>query len=364
MKFTRPNLGLHEVQGTRANNVILAHTPPLQHNFSPFLDTRPGAGAAERFKGLAGTRRSGLVAYRSADGVRWSKIREEPVLTEGAFDSQNLAFWSESEGCYVCYYRTFKKIGGTGYRWISRAVSKDFVTWENQGEMTFGDAPPEHLYTNQTSAYFRAPHIYIAICARFMPGRQVLSDAEAKAINVDPGYFKDCSDAVLMSSRGGTRYDRTFLEAFLRPGLGISNWVSRSNYPGLNVVQTGENEMSFYVLRNYGQPSIYIRRYTLRLDGFASVHAGYAGGEMITRPFTFSGSKLEANFATSAPGGVRFHLEDPAGAQLAESNELIGDQIAREVTWKGAADVSRFAGKPVRLRVRLKDADLYAIRFA
>ena len=129
------------------------------------------------------------MAYQSADGVKWAKVREQPVLTEGAFDSQNLAFWSESEKRYVCYYRTLKKIGTTGYRWISRAVSNDFLNWENKGEMTCGDAPPEHLYTNQTSAYFRAPHIYIAICARFMPGRQVLSDAEAKAVNVDPGYF-------------------------------------------------------------------------------------------------------------------------------------------------------------------------------
>lgn len=364
-KFTRPNLRLHEVYGTRDNNVILAKTPPLQHNFCPFLDARPGVDRGARFKGLGGTRTSGLVAYQSADGVHWSKIRERAVLTEGAFDSQNLAFWSEAEKQYLCYYRTFKKIGGTGYRWISRAVSDNFVDWRNEGEMSFGEAPPEHLYTNQTSPYFRAPHIYIAICARFMPGRQVLSDEEAKAINVDPGYFKDCSDAVLLSSRGGTQYDRTFLDAFLRPGLGINNWVSRSNYPALNVVQTGENEMSFYVLRNYGQPSIYLRRYTLRLDGFASVHAGYAGGEMLTKPFVFAGSKLLANAATSAPGGIRFAVEDAVGgAPLAESNELVGDQIAREVSWKGNATLASLAGKTVRLRIQLKDADLYAIQFA
>lgn len=364
IKYARPDLRLHEVHGTRVNNVILARTPPLQHNFCPFLDTRPGVDRSARFKALAGTRKSGLVAYQSADGVNWKTMREQAVLTDGAFDSQNLAFWSESEQRYLCYYRTFKKIDGTGYRWISRAVSSNFLDWENQGEMTFGDAPPEHLYTNQTSPYFRAPHIYLAICARFLPGRQVLSDAEARAINVDPGYFKDCSDAVLMSSRGGTRYERTFLDAFLRPGLGINNWVSRSNYPALNVVQTGETEMSFYVVRNYGQPSIYLRRYTLRLDGFASVHAGYAGGEMLTKPFTFSGSKLEVNAATSAPGGIRFTLEDPSsGAPLAESVELIGDQLARDIKWKNAESLAAWSGKPVRLRARLKDADLYAIRF-
>ncbi|MCX6603888.1 MAG: hypothetical protein NTV52_09865 [Acidobacteria bacterium] len=361
--FQRPNLQLHSVRGTDTNNVILAGTPPLQHNFSPFLDTRPGVPPASRYKGLAGTSKSGLVAFHSPDGLRWTPIRTEPVLTQGAFDSQNLAFWSEAEQQYVCYYRTFKKIGSTGYRWISRAVSPNFLDWKIEGEVSFGNAPPEHLYTNQTSPYFRAPHLYLSLCARFLPGRQVLSEAEARAINVDPAYFKDCSDAVLLSSRGGTQFDRTFLDAFLRPGLGIANWVSRSNYPALNVVPTGPEELSFYVVRNYGQPSIHLRRYTLRLDGFTSLHAGYSGGQMITKPFTFAGAQLEVNFATSAPGGIHLFLETPSGTPLVESTELIGDQTARFVQWKTIESLTRWSGQPVRLRATLKDADLFAIRF-
>ena len=41
----------------------------------------------------------------------------------------------------------------------------------------------------------------------------------------------------------------------------------------------------------------------------------------------------------------------------------IGDEIARVVSWKGNTDVSALAGKAVRLRFILKDADLYSIRF-
>jgi len=367
--FTRPDLGFYEIHGTRKNNVILAGTPPLQHNFCPVLDTRPGVAESQRYKALAGSRKTGLIAYQSADGIRWTKVREQPVITEGAFDSQNLAFWSESEQQYVCFFRTFKKIGGTGYRWVSRCTSSDFLNWSKPEEMVFGDAPPEHLYTNQTSPYFRAPHIYIALCARFLPNRQVLTDEEARAVNVDPGYFKDCSDAVMLSTRGGLRYDRTFLEAFLRPGFGVQNWVSRSNYPALNILPAGDGEMAFYVMRNYGQPSIYLRRYTLRTDGFASVHAPYGGGEMTTKALRFTGSRLLVNFATSAPGGVRVEIRDERGAPvpgftLDDAVELIGDQLDREVRWKGAPDVSRLAGRPVQLRFVMKDADLYSLRFA
>ncbi|MCX6622100.1 MAG: hypothetical protein NTY38_13735, partial [Acidobacteria bacterium] len=233
------------------------------------------------------------------------------------------------------------------------------------GEMSYGDAPPQHLYTNQTSPYFRAPHIYTAICARFMPGRQVLTEAQAAELHVDPQYFKDCSDAVLVTSRGGNRYTRTFLEAFLRPGIGYENWASRSNYPALNVVQTGPATMSFYVNRNYGQPTAYLRRYELRLDGFASVHAGYAGGELTTRPLLFDGSGLEVNYSTSAAGAVRIELQDETGRphsgfSLADARELIGDEISRVCAWNAGANVSSLIGKPVRLRFVLKDADLYA----
>lgn len=192
--FTKPALGLFEVNGTRENNLILAGEPPFSHNFCPFLDRRPGVPAAERFKALAGTSQSGLAAFVSSDGIRWRKLREEPVLpprTGTAYDSQNLAFWSHHEGRYVCYFRTFKQFPGGRVRWVSRATSPDFLHWTDGGEMTFGDAPPEHIYTNQTSPYFRAPHIYVSVAARFMPGRQVLTDDEAAAVGVDPRYYRD-----------------------------------------------------------------------------------------------------------------------------------------------------------------------------
>ncbi len=371
VRWSKPSLGLYRINGSTDNNVILAGLPPFSHNFSPLLDARPGTPPAERYKALAGTSSSGLHAFVSADGIRWRRLSERAVIPPPggtAFDSQNVAFWSESEGRYVCYFRTWKRIGGTDYRWVSRVTSPDFLHWSRPVEMSFPQAPPEHLYTNQTSPYFRAPQIYIGLCARFFPGRQVLSDEQARAVGVDPRYYRDCSDAVLISSRGGDRYDRTFLEAFLRPGLGWENWVSRSNYPALNIVPTGRNRMSFYVARNYGQPTAHLRRYTLRLDGLASVHAGYAGGELLTKPFRFRGRTLQINYSTSAAGGLRVEIQDEAGRplpgyRLEEALEMTGDEIEAVVRWRGGADLGALEGKPVRLRVWLRDADWYAFRF-
>ena len=67
----------------------------------------------------------------------------------------------------------------------------------------------------------------------FLSWRKVLSDEEARLIEVHPKYYNDTSDAALMTSRGGLLYQRFHLEALLRPGIGANNWVSRSNYPVL-----------------------------------------------------------------------------------------------------------------------------------
>ena len=233
--------------------------------------------------------------------------------------------------------------------------------------MDFGNTQREHLYTNQTSPYYRAPHIYVSIAARFMPKRQVLTEEQAKELNVNPKYFKDCSDAVLMTSRGGNKYDRTFMEGFIRPGIGLQNWVSRSNYPALNVVQTGSTEMSIYVNQDYAQPTAHLHRYTLRIDGFTSVNAPYSGGELITKPFYFSGDTLLLNMSTSAAGFIKVEVQDLEGNkiigyELENSKELIGNEIEKVVSWKEHTNLKNLINKPIRLRFVMKDADLYSIR--
>jgi hypothetical protein len=372
--WTKPELEFFEVAGSRRNNVVLAQAAPVTHNFSPLLDQRPGVPAHERFKALGGTMESGLVAFVSPDGLRWTRLRDEPVLTKEMvpfpymFDSQNLAFWSEAEGKYVCYFRVFQD----GFRRICRATSDDFVNWSAIELMEYrraeGDVPLEHLYTNQTHPYFRAPHMYVAIAARFMPGRQVLTDEQARTIEVNPQYFRDTSDAVLLTSRGGAWYDREFLSAFIRPGIGARNWVSRTNYPALNVVRTGPAEMSVYVNQDYAQPTAHLRRYSMRLDGFASARADYAGGELITKPLIFRGRRLEINFSTSAAGDVRVELQRADGTpvpgrSVEDAVEQIGNELDRIVSWRDGADVDQWAGEPVRLRFVLRDADLFAFRF-
>jgi hypothetical protein len=172
-----------------------------------------------------------------------------------------------------------------------------------------------------------------------------------------------------MSSRCGNAYDRTFMEAWIRPGTDMGNWASRAGMTALGIVPTAPAEMSLYKQAHYAQPSAHLLRFTLRTDGFASVNAPYLGGEFTTKPLTFTGSKLTINFSSGATGGVNVEIQDASGNplpgfSLADSIEQIGDEIARTVKWKGGDDLSPLAGQTVKLRFTMRDADVFAMRFA
>jgi hypothetical protein len=158
------------------------------------------------------------------------------------------------------------------------------------------------------------------------------------------------------------------MEAFVRPGRDRRNWTSRCNYPARGIIQTAPDEMSIYLERHNAQDGKHLERMVLRLDGFASLHAGYSGGEMLTKPFFFDGNQLKLNYATGAAGHVRVAVLDVRGNALPrysfdDCNSLIGDQIEAVVTWQDTADLSSVSGKPICLAFDLKDADVYAFHF-
>jgi hypothetical protein len=180
---------------------------------------------------------------------------------------------------------------------------------------------------------------------------------------------------MFMSSRDGTSFD-IWPESFVRPGIQrAGSWFYGDNSQGWGFVETqsyfegAPNELSFYLSEAGRQKDgNRLRRYTLRIDGFVSVYARLSGGELITRPLIFSGKELQINFSTSAAGSISIEIQDEIGIPfpgftLDDCHIQFGDQLNRIVTWKSGADLSELAGKPVRLRVVLKDADLYSFRF-
>jgi len=356
--WTKPELGQVVFDGNEANNIVLDRNSLTRVEGDPghpaiFRDENPSAKT--RYKGFIRSRGDlGLIAIESDDGFKWSEMADKPVITSAdfAFDSQNVAFWSEAEACYVCYFRTWETPHGR-LRTISRTTSTDFLNWSKPAPM-HPNLPGEHLYTNQTHPYFRAPHLYVALPTRFMHGK-----IRGQAVKGNIGS----TDILFMTSRAGTTsYERLFTEAFIRPGLDPERWGNRSNYAALNVVPTGEAEMSIYHQKSG-------HRYVLRTDGFISIQAGAAPGELGTKPLRFRGSRLVLNYSTSAAGSVQVEIQDTTGNplpgfRLADCQPLVGDQIAGTVGWQAAPDLGALAGQPVRLRFVMTECDLYSFRFA
>jgi hypothetical protein len=382
--WTRPPLRLFNIHGATENNVILTERDSKVWTLAPFLDTKPGVDPKERFKAIAcdsifdenGKLAWALIALASPDGVHWKRLREKPVvyndLPKFGFDSQNVAFWSDAEQKYLLYGRS-NLTKPRAMRAVSRWTSDNFLDWGPRTLMrNMHDGKPtddEHLYINQTHPYYRAPHIYLATPARLVM-RQALSPEQVAQIpGADPKQAASISDTAIATSRGGDVYDRTFMESWIRPGTGPQNWLTRDNYAANGIVQTGPAEMSVYVHEDYGLPSAHLRRYAMRLDGFASLNAPFKGGEMVSKALTFTGRQLTLNYATSAVGELRVEIQDAAGVPLPgyaldDCIPIIGDEIERAVSWKAGAEVAALAGKPVRLRLVMKDADVFAIRFA
>ncbi len=356
--FYKPALGVVKRDDAVRNNIV--HDGPARHNFAPFKDSRPDCPPEERYKSLGGSKGlGGLFAYVSSDGIRWTQAAAEPVVTDGVFDSQNLAFWDGVRSEYRLYYRDFKDggEGQPGRRDIKTAASTDFIHWSEGVWLEYTGAPDEQLYTNQVLPCPRAPHLLLGFPTRYLPDRGQITEG------------------LLMSSRNGVVFQR-WGEALMRPGPNLERWGNRCNYIWHGLIETpsdlpgAPNEWSLYSTEGYYEGAYNrVRRYAIRQDGFVSVNAPLAGGEMVTRPFVFDGQKLILNLATSAAGAVRVELQSPDGRaypgfEIDQCEEIWGDSLDREVVWRDDTRPGRLSGQPVRMRVLLRDADLFSFRFA
>lgn len=343
--WTKPELGLFEFEGSKQNNIVWDGMGT--HCFAPFKDENPACPPEARYKAISAGKPHGLYAFQSADGVRWRLMRETPIITSGAFDSQNLAFWDPHIKKYREYHRGFRD----GVRDIMTSISDDFLTWPEPQFLRYNDVPKEHLYTNAIRPYFRAPHLLIGFPTRFLPAKE----------QVEP---------IFMSSRDGETFHR-WPDAVIPQTAPEDRDGNRSNYMTWGLVQlpADQGRLSVYATEAYYTgPASRVRRFTFREDGFVSLHANDEPGELTTVPFVFAGEDLTVNFATREGGEVRVEVQDIDGTPidgcaLDDGQPLVGDALNQIVTWKSDGALAALQGRPVRLRWRVKNADVYSFQF-
>ncbi len=413
LHFTKPILNLHEVAGSKANNVVL---PGPIGGCSVWID--PKAPPEHRYKTQAKAYPTGqFQMHSSPDGLHWNPF-ELLNPGSGGWDTQSIIFRDAKIGRYVLFTRRWVRLQPRerSYRTVRRLESDDLKGWDNKSVALEADKIDLATHTTSTgqppvdyygAAVFPYEDTYIMLAQAFWhwqdrPGQ--LRDALPMHVERQPGPripavsagIRDESrslaasasrkglgpsafDVRLLVSRDGKQFQRVGQR---KPFMAIGPegaFDSRFVWVAPNPVRMGDELWIYYFGDNRdhdsnidplagGQHRTGIGRAVLRLDGFVSADADYTGGELTTPPLRFSGKRLELNLDTSGGGSAEAEVLDADGKPLAgfaraDAIAINGNSVRMPVRWRNGDDVSPLAGKPVRLRFHLRDCKLYAFQF-
>lgn len=407
--WQKPDLGLVEIYGTSKNNIVLGHgfggIKGATHGCMVFLD--PHAPSDQRFRLVSNPQELGkyLHIFSSGDGIHWKLTHRDILKFRGEkhhLDSQNVIFWDERINRYVAYVRRNLRPFGSPGRSVARCESKNLSRFADVEDCSVvlgfdGDDPVNKtkiqvadFYTNGTFKYPWAQDAYYMFPSEYFHYMTFLKDFR-KGQPVNAGSL----DARFAASRDGISWQRYDRRAFVDLGM-KGEWDSKSIYMAYGVVPgISENEMFMYyygsntlhgwdredqhrernkrILRRVGgapETEVHgISRLVIRRDGFVSIRADYTGGEFLTPVLSFKGDRLVLNVDTSGVGQVQVEILDennkPIPSYTLEDCDQIytANEINRVVEWNSKSTVTKLAGKPIRLRFVMRDADLYAFQF-
>jgi hypothetical protein len=369
MHWTRPNLGLVSVHGSKKNNIIDA---PTGH-FGLFL-VDEGADCEEparRYKMAyynAARRGTGLHVAFSADGFRFKPYSGNPVIRDDAGNRYRAGYVNVIgdviDGCWDPLARQYLlgcKINAEGYpgkpHWLAEGwrrtvgvtVSRDFVAWRRPWQIILPDPVNgvEEFYGFQPLV---RGTLYLGLL-------RVLRDD----LPADPdGPVEGIGWTELISSRDGkkwTRHQEKFIDRNPAPG----SWDHAMAWAG-SLLTVGDKDYVYFCGYSAGhkvgdrQNGLAI----LRKNGFVSRDAGNKKGVLRTPLVLLRGTRITVN--ARAGGEMRARLLDAAGRPIPgfdveDCSPIQGDSVSLPLRWKGS--LTTMKGKPVQLEFHLRDARLY-----
>lgn len=390
--WQKPALGLYDRNGSRKNNVV--YPKPIEG--SVFSD--PSAAPSERYKLIT---MEGSAQYQgkvirspeleqlvkeletkgvtpadiygkelrlfgevfgavSPDGLHWTKI-SEPLFRKFC-DTQNVVLYDEGLKKYVGYWRT----GHGGRRSIARSETDDFRHWPQPTLVMHPDpqdSPSDDYYTN---AYSRYPYGKIHL--------------------MFPAIYRrtqDLVDVQLAVSRDGLNWAWPERRAIIPLG-GEGSGETGSVYatPGLFPLNNGKwgvlywssderhNEGYYYPEDPNAPPGGKFRWAMWKPDRLVAIEAE-AEGRLTLNKRWCRGERMLLNYQTARNGWIRVELIEPTlwppaqvapikGFAFADCEPLRGDSLAGEVRWNGSADLSKFKGRLLCVRIELNQAKVFS----
>ena len=393
LTWTKPELGIVEVDGSTANNAVFAgpgashfcvvrcshETPEKRYRcmyFKSWCEGEPGEeidsaeahrrldaqnAAKEGEKVLPVSLHGTMLGLNSPDGLHWSPI-EKPILDEW-HDTHNLCVYDEAAGLYRAYLRGFYG----GRRAISYSETKDFENWPPSRVIhhpVIDDEPEESLYSNGYTRYPGRPDLHLMFPAIYHQG-------------------SDTTYGQLAYSADGINWSRFTRQAIIPHGEPGEPDEAMA-YPEPELIRFPE-EGKFRLLCHYGN-KYHNEGYNQSLPE-GNAHSFYAWAQWpedrlagICAPgdgeFTLNmggcGDRLLANLRTEPDGWARFELVDRVvwppqqwpgieGFRFEDMEPMTGDETHAPVCWNGSPDLSKLNGGHIGVRVRLHKATLFSV---
>ena len=312
--------------------------------------------------------RRGLGIAGSPDGLHWKLI--DSWASVAISDGATHWMFDPARQKYVLYGRTVQELPEVKAAWstnegfkqwysgraVARLESPDFVKWDFTRPLSapvvmtadLQDKPITEIYSLKVFPY---EGIYVGLV-------QVLHSSPEEGT----------LDVQLAVSRDGIHFTRVGDRGTFLPLGAIGSW-DRFNLSVANndPIVMGDDLRFYYSGRlyrhaPYAGPDVGIDRSsigfaTIKRDRFVALEASFDGGEIVTKPVHLKGSTLHLN-AKSDFGEIVVELLDANDQLLARSKLMQRDALDIPVEWTG--ELARLT-EPVRLRITLKNARLFAL---
>jgi len=372
--WEKPFTRLLPWNGSKENNLV------CDYGLMDVLYDPRDSDPQRRYKAVGFTPRPegyACATFTSPDGLHWSgphkKIRSS--------DEFHLMY-DDIRGQYVVTVKVFNKYG----RAVGRATSKDFDNWTepvyifgaDERDQQIGRERNEQAKKDPTRV--RSPHddpskyrtdiynmpiftyegLYIGMPAVFNQTGPLPEGNQGGYSNVELAVSRDlttwhrvCDRAIFIPVGPKQHFDAGFVLACAYPQIhGDEIWFYYAAEPTAHNYYKESNE-------NYA-----IGLATLRLDGFVSLDAAEDEGFVLTKPLVFEGTDLYLNL-DAARGEARVEVLSAdrttvPGFEREACIPLSDNSTNLPVKWQGNAKIADLSGRPVRFKIHLRNARLYA----
>lgn len=336
IKWTKPNLGLVEYEGSRKNNLINRDSG---HGHGIFKDPHE-ADPAKLYKMIA--RESGVSVAYSTDGMHWSDWIK---AFKAKADTHNNAIWAPTLNRYVAISREFRGEGNNRRRVVARSESKDFLSGWSDVEIVMDGGPKFQTYAN---AVFHHAGVYLGLVAIFDTSDGPTDNKVWTELAWSPDtkqWHRICEGTPFIPN--------STVE-------GDPDWGTA--YACLNPLFRDTDEVRIYYGGCDGKHNRYRDGYlmlaTIRKDRWAGYEASGVGA-VETAGVTCDGPNLYVCADVREGGSIRAEVIGADGLALNDCKPIRTDVSDGRITWSGR-DLKELRGSAIKLRFELEKATIYS----